>query len=80
MVNPSPEALDNLTDATHLVELDLELVDFAQDGSKAGDFSVGDLDGISSAVVVDLGRRLRLLGELASVSTRASASHLIVPS
>lgn len=64
MVDTSAEALDNLANAADLVKLDLELVDFAEDGSKAGNFGVGDLYGVASAVVVNLGRRLRLLCEI----------------
>lgn len=58
------ETFDNLANATHLVEFDLQLVDLAQDGPEAGDFGVGHLDRVTSAVVLDLGGHLRLLGEL----------------
>ena len=58
------EGLYYLADATHLVELDLQLVNLAEDGSEAGDFSVGHLHCVASAVVLHLGRRLGLLGEL----------------
>jgi hypothetical protein len=64
MVDPRLEALDYLANATHLVELDLELVDFAQDSTKAGDFGVGHCHRVTSAVVLDLGGRLGLLREL----------------
>lgn len=64
MRNPGLEALDYLADATDLVELDLELVDLAQNGMEAGDFSVGHLDRVTGAVVLDLGSRLGLLREL----------------
>lgn len=60
-LDPGLEALDYLADATDLVELDLELVDFAQDGSEAGDFGVGHLDRVTCAVVLNLGRYLRLV-------------------
>jgi hypothetical protein len=68
MLDARLEALDDLTNATHLVEFDLQLVDFAQDGAEAGDFGVGCLDGVAGAVVLELGHRLRLLGELSGVS------------
>ena len=58
------EALDYLANAAHFVELDLQLVNLAEDGSEAGDFSVGHLHCVASAVVLHLGRRLGLLGEL----------------
>jgi hypothetical protein len=58
------ETFHNLANAAHLVELDLELVDFAQDLAEAGDFGVGYLDGVARAVVLDLRRDLCLLGEL----------------
>jgi hypothetical protein len=63
-VHAGLETFHNLANATHLVELDLELVDFAQDLAEAGDFGVGHLDGVAGAVVLDLRRRLCLLGEL----------------
>ena len=58
------EALDNLSNATHLVEFHLELVDFTEDGAEAGDLGVGHLHGVACAVVLHLGCCLRLLGEL----------------
>jgi hypothetical protein len=58
------EALDYLANTAHFVELDLQLVNLAEDGSEAGDFSVGHLHCVASAVVLHLGRRLGLLGEL----------------
>lgn len=63
------EALDNLSNATDFVEFYLKLVDFAENGTEAGDFSVGHLHGVASAVVLYLGCCLCLLGELAIVST-----------
>lgn len=68
MLDARLEALDNLTNATHLVEFDLQLVDFAQDGAEAGDFGVGCLDGVAGTVVLELGHRLRLLRKLSGVS------------
>lgn len=64
MSNPGLEALYYFANAADLVELDLELVDFAQDGMETGDFGVGHLYRIASAVVLDLGSRLGLLREL----------------
>lgn len=64
MVDARLEALDDLANAADLVEFDLELVDFADDGAEAGDFSVGHGDGVAGAVVLHLGCRLGLLGEL----------------
>jgi hypothetical protein len=58
------EAFHNLANAAHLVELDLELINFAEDAVEAGDFGVGHLDGVASAVVLNLGGRLCLLREL----------------
>ena len=63
-IDPRPEALDNLANAAHLVEFRLQLVDFAQDGTEAGDFGVGHLDGVTCAVVLHLGCGLGLLREL----------------
>lgn len=63
--NARLEALDNLANATHFVEFDLQLVDFTQDGAEAGDFCVGVLDGVARAVVLDLGCGSGLLCELA---------------
>jgi hypothetical protein len=63
-VDPRLEALDNLANAAHLVEFRLQLVDFAQYGAEASDFGVGHLHRVTRAVVLHLGRRLRLLREL----------------
>ena len=59
------ETFHDLANAAHLVELDLKLVDFAQNGTEACDFRVGRLDRVTGAVVLDLRRRLGLLRELA---------------
>jgi hypothetical protein len=67
-IHPRLEALYNLANAAHLVEFDLEFVDFAQYGSEAGDFGVGHLDGVAGAVVLHLGCGLCLLCELAHES------------
>lgn len=64
MVDARLEALDNLANATDLVEFDLEFVDFAENGAEAGDFGIGHLDRVTRAVVLHLGRSLRLLREL----------------
>ena len=42
---PCPEAFDDVTYMAHFVKLGLEVVDLAQDVSKAGDFSVGGGNG-----------------------------------
>lgn len=63
------EALDNLSNATDLVEFYLQFVDFAEDGMEAGDFSIGHLHGVACAVVLHLGCCLCLLSELGVVST-----------
>jgi len=69
--NPTLQLLDaglepfhNLANATHLVELVLELIDFFEDAVEAGDFGVGHLDGVAGTVILDLGGRLCLLREL----------------
>ena len=59
------ETFHDLANAAHLVELNLKLVDFAQNGTEACDFRVGRLDRVTGAVVLDLRRRLGLLRELA---------------
>lgn len=61
----------DLANPADLVKFDLEFIDFAEDGSKACDFSVGHLDRVTRAVVLYLGCDLGLCGELgrASVST-----------
>jgi hypothetical protein len=63
-IDPRLEALDNLANAAHLVEFDLQLVDFAQNSAEARDFGVGDLDRVTGAVVLHLGCGLCLLREL----------------
>ena len=55
------EAFHNLANAAHLVELDLELIDLAENAMEAGNFRVGHLDGVASAVVLNLGGRLCLV-------------------
>jgi hypothetical protein len=59
------EALDNLSNASHLVEFDLKLIDFTENGAETSDFGVGHLHGVSCAVVLHLGCCLCLLRELA---------------
>jgi len=49
----------------------LQLVDFVEDGAEAGDFGVGQLDGVAGAVVLELGSRLGLLRELGCEDTRS---------
>lgn len=72
-LNPGAEPLDDITDMPHLVELDLELVDLAQDLAKAGDFGVGDGDGGGGAGglvrggALGLGCELRGVGSLAII-------------
>lgn len=63
-INTGLEALNNLANATDLVEFDLEFVDFAEDGAEAGDFGVGHLHGVARAVVLHLCCCLSLLREL----------------
>jgi hypothetical protein len=58
------EAFYDFPNASHFIEFDLELVDFAEDGAEAGDFGVGHLHGVTGAVVLHLGCCLCLLGEL----------------
>jgi hypothetical protein len=58
------EALDDLADAAHLVELDLQLVDLAQEGAEARNLSVGIAEGVAGAVGLQRRGRLGLLGEL----------------
>jgi hypothetical protein len=43
------EALHDLPNAPHLVELNLELIDLAQDLMEAGNLSVGRLDRVTRA-------------------------------
>jgi hypothetical protein len=76
-IDPRLEALDNLANATHLVEFDLELVDFAQNGSEAGDFGVGHLDRVTCAVVLHLGCCLCLLRELSGRRQLAGHYHTV---
>lgn len=64
IINTRFEALDYLANPAYFVEFDLKLVDLAKDGSEARDFSVGHLHCVASSVVLHLGRRLGLLGEL----------------
>lgn len=64
MLDARPKALHDLADAPHLVELDLELVDFAQDGAEARYLGVSILDGGAGAGRLERCRRLRLLVEL----------------
>lgn len=62
--NACLETLDYLANAAHFVKFDLQLVDFTEDGTEACDFSVGILDGVAGAVVLDLSGSLCLLGEI----------------
>lgn len=64
IVNTRFEALDYLSNAAHFIKFNLKLVNLAKYGSKAGDFRVCHLHGVASAVVLNLGRRLGLLGKL----------------
>jgi len=64
MLHPRLELLDNVPDPPHLVELGGELVNLPQYLVETRYFRVGHLDGIAGAVVLDLGRGLRLLVEL----------------
>ena len=64
VINARFEALDYLADAADFVKFDLKLINFAQYRSEAGDFSVGHLHCVASTIVLHLGRRLGLLGEL----------------
>jgi hypothetical protein len=73
-VNARLEPLHYLANAAHLVELDLQLVDFAQQGAEACDFGVGGLDRVARAVVLDLRCGLGLLGELYNISIHTSNS------
>jgi hypothetical protein len=77
MLNARLEALDNLANAAHLVKLDLQLVDFAQDGAEAGDFGVGGRHGGARAVVLEGCGCLRLLRELPNVSTH-TGHHMLI--
>lgn len=63
--NASLETFHNLANAMHLVEFDLQFVNLAEDGTEAGNFSIGRLHCISGTVGLEIGRYLRLLGELA---------------
>lgn len=65
-VHPGPEALYNLANAPHFIEFRLQLVDFAQQGAETRDLRIGHCHGVARAVVLYLGRRLRLLRELAA--------------
>lgn len=73
-VDPGLESLDDFSNAAHLVELDLQLVDLAQYGAEACDFGVGHLDRVTRAVVLHLSRSLCLLCELERVSTPSLSS------
>lgn len=64
LVDACLEGLDYLANAAHLVELDLQLVDLAEDGAEASNFGVGIVDGMGGAIGLELGGRLGLLGEL----------------
>lgn len=64
VVNTRLEALDYLPNAAYFIKFDLQLVNFAKYGSKTGDLSIRHLHCVPSAVVLHLGRRLRLLGKL----------------
>lgn len=64
MLDAGLETFHNLANAAHLVEFNLQLVDFAENLAEAGDFGVGSLDRVACAVVLGLRRRLRLLREL----------------
>lgn len=66
-----------LPDAAHLVELDLQLVNLAEDGAEASDLGVGIGDGVGGAVGLELGGGLGLLGELEGRKD-GSAWHAIV--
>ena len=67
-LNASLEPLHYLADTPHLVEFDLQLVDFTEDGPEARDLGVCILYGIAGTVVLDLGGRLCLLVELCGLS------------
>lgn len=62
--NTAAVGLDYLPNAADLVELDLELVDLAQDLVEAGDLGVGIRNEVSGAVVLHGSGRLGLFGEL----------------
>lgn len=67
-LNAAAVGLDDFPNAADLVELDLQLVDLAQDFVEAGYLGVGVGYDIAGAVVLHLGGCLGLLGELQSVS------------
>jgi hypothetical protein len=58
----------DLANALYLLEFDLQLVDLTQDLVEAGDFGVGHCDEVAGAVVLSLGRLLRLRVELYSIN------------
>lgn len=64
IVDACLEALDYLANSAYFIKFDLKLVNLAEYRSKAGDLSVGHLHCVACTVVLDLGRRLRLLGKL----------------
>jgi hypothetical protein len=72
LVHARLKGLHYLPDAAHLVELNLQLVNLAEDGAEAGDLGVGIGDGVGGAVGLELGGGLGLLGELGE---RGSAWH-----
>jgi len=60
VLDPRAEAFYYLPNAPYFVELNLELVDLAQDFVEAGDFGVGILDRVARAGVLGCGCGLRL--------------------
>ena len=65
--HPRAESLHDIADMAHLVELDLELVDLAEDFSEAFDFGVGSGDGGGGAGGLMVGGALGLGCELRGV-------------
>lgn len=63
-LNAAAVGLDDFPNAADLVELDLQLVDLAQDFVEAGYLGVGVGYDIAGAVVLHLGGCLGLLGEM----------------
>lgn len=64
MLNARLEALYYLADAADFIELDLQLVDFAEDSAEAGDFGVSIVDCVGGAAGLQGRGGLRLLVEL----------------
>lgn len=76
LLNPRSKAPYNLPYPSDLIELDLQLIDLAEDGSEAGDLSIGHLYRVAGTVILGLCRYLGSAIELQYRSASPATSCL----